>query len=127
MTPNEFAQWKAALMFALFLLFLTALAFTQTPPPSILVDYKCTGVSGNHPYKTELVIKQQEGNYFLNWNDGNQGMGFRKGDQLVVVFVTQKGGLGVVLYSITPGRLEGLWAAGDGQIYPETCMAGIPA
>ena len=103
------------------------LALLQTPQPEVLKSYNCSGISGGRSYETVLTVSEREKNFLFNWNDGNQGMGFRTDNKLAVVFLTPKGGLGVVLYTITHGRMEGLWAGGDGQIYPETCISGLLA
>lgn len=110
------------------LLVALTLVSLQTSTPKLLDKYNCKGTDPDGEYTTTLTIEQKGDNYFLAWPEvGSQGMGMRLENDLAVVFVTQRGGVGVALYKISDGQLGGFWAAGDGMVYAEICTAGILA
>ena len=94
--------------------------------PKVEPTYWCHGQTPKESYDLPLTVEVKGENYFLRWADGIMvGLGLRKGDWLSVAFVnTANGSVGTVLYEIKPGQLVGTWTGGDGDVYPESCLAG---
>ena len=108
---------------------LATLAFGQpangqtAKPPDIRSAYQCTGIAGNEKYTLPLAIEHKGDNYFLMWGGGQIGLGVRVGNVLSVSFVDRATRIvGVILYTIANGTLDGKWVVGDGKIYPEKCV-----
>ena len=109
--------------FVLLVAFGQTLAKDQTKPPDIRSAYQCTGIAGNEKYTLPLAIEHKGDNYFLMWGGGQIGLGVRVGNVLSVSFVDRATRIvGVILYTIANGTLDGKWVVGDGKIYPEKCV-----
>lgn len=99
-------------------------------PPQVLSHYECVGTDSGKKYELFLDTKPQGDNLIMVWNNGEQiqaiGLGIRVGDNLSVIYQTNKGTFGVASFKVTAGQLSGKWSAGDGKLNPETCTAGKP-
>lgn len=109
---------------ALLLLALVALA----APLAVVGSYQCAGTDKGKPYDMELDILPLGDTYEFAWRDGGQvvmvGLAVPDGDHLAVALVSPQGGIGVAHYAVRPGRLDGVWAKGDGSIQTERCQQG---
>ena len=98
---------------------------TDTPLGSA---YTCHGTSQGQPYTLKLAITPHGENYRVVWtSEGvmlHAGFGIRDGEHMAVVFATQEGHIGVILFSITAGTLRGVWSGGDGTVQTEVCRMG---
>ena len=103
----------------------------QSPRP-LEGKYICSGIDAHGvAYQTNLEIEVVKGGYGLQWGDDRParifGFGIIHTDILASWIVDGvNGAVGVVAYTMRPGRLEGTWTAGDGQTHPEVCSgAGL--
>ena|SRR3990167_4200578 len=88
-------------------------------------EYKCEGTTPMGKYQLFLDVQVRGNIYDLIWHDNMvqaQGFGVRNGDNLAVIYRTILGEFGVSNYKLSPGRLDGMWSIGDGEIYPEVCI-----
>ena len=93
-------------------------------PVELRGQYTCHGTTVNGKYDVFLSIEKKDDNYLLTWRTTTiqaKGIGVRDGDVLAALFVNPKDAGGVILYRITKGGLEGVWAMGSGKVYTETC------
>lgn len=95
--------------------------------------YRCEGATDAGPYEHTLVVTTVGDGQRLVWRqippdiEVSRGIGFVRDDALVTAFVSASGIVGVASYAVTSGRLDGQWTAGDGVLYSELCVSGIPA
>lgn len=99
-----------------------------TEPPKVMPEYACSGMNPDGTlYEISLAVRQEGKNYFLDWSSrGTEmvGLGLRQNDQLAVVILNKHdNSIGVVLYTVKQGQLEGLWTFGGGQVFKEACLA----
>ena len=92
--------------------------------------YSCAGKQEGHVYTLSLVIQERGNTYELAWSAAHghpklmAGLGVPDGNHLAVAIVSPNGGMGVAHYTITPGRLDGVWTNGNGAIETEVCTSG---
>lgn len=94
-------------------------------PMEVKSLYECSGVAPNgRAYKGPLKIEQEGNTFLFTWGDELQiGVGVRQGDKIAVGLVDRASkGLGVVLYTVSQGGLEGVWTFGGGLTFTETCV-----
>ena len=100
--------------------------------PQVLDRYECQGEHPQGKYEVSLTVVHEQDNYFLLWESHQagiqtvqaKGFGIRTEDTFSAVYVTLNGQLGVIHYKVTAGRLEGVWAVGNGQMFVEVCSSG---
>ncbi len=97
-------------------------------PVDLPGKYLCAGTQGPDKYTVTLTIEKFDETYQLIWLQQEHpvlgGLGLTRGDQLAVGLFGPNGAVGVALYTVTPGRLEGEWSRGDGKVDIERCMKG---
>ena len=95
--------------------------------------YTCKGLQGGESYTMYLVVQELGKTYEFRWSPSERdpavlaGLGVLHGDQLAVALASPNGGIGAALYTVKPGRLEGIWTRGDGNLESETCTSGRTA
>lgn len=118
---------RLLLLIALFGLFGLG-SVPEAAPPALAGKYLCAGTQGSDKYTVTLQIEQYDETYQLTWLQQEHpvlgGLGLTRGDQLAVGLFGPNGAVGIALYTMTPGRLEGEWSRGDGKVDIERCMKG---
>lgn len=103
-------------------------------------SYTCHGAQGPQTYSMKLIVEELgEATFEFTWRAVDQdalvllaGIAVPAGDHVAVALVGPRRpdgerGIGVAHYVMSPGRLEGVWARGDGLVYKETCVSGRAA
>lgn len=105
----------------------------QTAQASAEIDlsgkYLCQGTQGGDRYSMKLQIEAFDDTYVLQWLNARDqpvlgGLGVRDANDLAVAMTSQSGAIGVALYRVRPGVLDGHWSRGDGSLDAETCTKG---
>lgn len=105
----------------------------QTAPADPSGTYSCRGWQRGKDYAVTLTVKPFGETYEAAWFFVGEaapaivGLGLVDHNDLAITLVSKSGALGVALYRITPGKLEGVWSAGDGTLEPEVCRSGREA
>ena len=98
--------------------------------PVIEGRYRCTGLQTSAPYTAFLIVEVRGLTYEFTWStteDGaitQAGLGVPEQGDIAVAIVSPTGGMGVAIYHVTSGRLDGVWTRGDGAIETERCHQG---
>lgn len=111
---------------------MTLLAASLVLQLAIAGTYTCTGTQPNgEPYVLDLRIEPLEMAHKLTWTEKSgqvvaYGVGLADALRLSAAFWTGSGDVGVAMYTIAPGQLNGVWTDTRGMIYTETCRSGHP-
>lgn len=124
---------------------LDALSAQPTPPAPVpaVGAYQCSGTNlDGSPYAINLDIDGNGTVYSLTWKEPRVdipvmvGFGVRRDDQLAVTVLSGPGVFITVLYTLSQGRVEGIWTDAvlsrerglgiSSKIGQETCRQGEP-
>lgn len=100
-----------------------------TEPPSPAGTYRCRGTQGGESYGIRLVVTPFHDGFAFAWKrDLNApsvqaGLAVMRGTQVAVAIMSARGGQAVGLYTMTKGRLDGVWT-GNGAMETEVCVMG---
>ena len=121
--------WAAALGAGL--VAVACLGLVSQEPQSFAGPWTCEGenaVGGAYTIRLDIAVYGDTYELFWRNTQGDmvlRGLGLLMNDHLAVALVSGNG-VGVANYTVTPGRLVGLWSGG-GTVMLETCSQGAAA